>query len=143
MQLRCTHYDAFRFFTADAAPRNAHQLERADQLGSEQPGCLHAGMDLYKWCYKLIPLMDSQLLIDCFSHAVAARELDMRASPYDLADLGYLPVRIEDPAGRAEYVRLQSALSEQSERLRSKVRDRCRDLLAYQTEDSALPTGNI
>ncbi|MCX5044367.1 3-methyladenine DNA glycosylase [Aldersonia sp. NBC_00410] len=143
MQLRCTHYDALRFFTADAVPRNAHRLERANQVGSEQPGCLHAGMDLYKWCYKLVPLIDSDLLLECFEHAVAARELDMRASPYDLADLGYDPVRIEEPGGRAEYVRLQSALSWRGERLRSKLRDRCRVLLAYQEEEAVIPAGNI
>jgi len=44
--LRCSHFDAFRFFTPDAVPRNRVQLTRADQVGSEQPGCLHANMDL-------------------------------------------------------------------------------------------------
>jgi hypothetical protein len=36
-----------------------------------------------------------------FRLARDVRELDMRASPYDLADLGYPPVRIETPEGRA------------------------------------------
>jgi hypothetical protein len=130
MQLRCTHYDAFRFFTPDAVPRNARPLERADQLDSEQPGCLHAGMDLYKWVYKLVPLMDSALLLDCFEHAVVARELDMRASPYDLADLDYEPIRIEEPSGRAEYVRLQSEIAARSAELRTRVAQRCETLLA-------------
>jgi len=44
--LRCSHFDAFRFFTPDAVPRNRVQLTRADQVGYEQPGCLHANMDL-------------------------------------------------------------------------------------------------
>ena len=61
-------------------------------------------MDLYKWAYKLLPATPSELVADCFELAVAVRELDMRASPYDLAELGYPPVRIETPAGRAEYV---------------------------------------
>ena len=58
----------------------------------EQPGCLHATMDLYKWAYKLSPATPSELLADCFALAADVRELDMRASPYDLADLG-LPAR--------------------------------------------------
>ena len=45
MPLRCSHFDAYRFFTAAAAPRNAEQLTRRDQVAHEQPGCLHAAMD--------------------------------------------------------------------------------------------------
>jgi hypothetical protein len=44
--LRCSHFDAFRFFTPAAAPRNRVPLTRADQVANEQPGCLHANMDL-------------------------------------------------------------------------------------------------
>lgn len=54
-ELRCTHFDAFRFFTPDAVPRNRTPLTRDDQPLFEQPGCLHAGMDLYKWALKLGP----------------------------------------------------------------------------------------
>jgi hypothetical protein len=42
--------------------------------------------------------------------------LDMRASPYDLAALGYPPVRIETPEGRAEYARAQDAFAERAQR---------------------------
>lgn len=129
MQLRCTHFDAFRFFTPDAVGRNETLLVREEQAGWEQPGCLHAGMDLYKWCYKLVPLIDSDLLLLCFELAMDARELDMRASPYDLRDLGYEPVPIETPAGRAEYVRAQSLLAERAAALRAELLDRCRALL--------------
>lgn len=129
MQLRCTHYDAFRFFTDDAAPRNALPLDRAGQIDSEQPGCLHAGMDLYKWAFKLAPLVDSELIMDCFEHALKARELDMRASPYDLSTHGYEPIAIETPSGRAEYVRRQTELARKSATLRSRLADRCAELL--------------
>ncbi|MGB8465575.1 MAG: hypothetical protein WCE49_11565, partial [Terrimicrobiaceae bacterium] len=44
---RCTHYDAFRFFTPAARPLNKLQPTRATTLAVEQPGCLHANMDLY------------------------------------------------------------------------------------------------
>ena len=46
MPLRCSHFDAFRFFTEPAALRNAGNPSRSDQSGWEQPGCLHANMDL-------------------------------------------------------------------------------------------------
>lgn len=129
MSLRCTHFDAFRFFTPEAAPRNIEQLTRDDQIRREQPGCLHAGMDLYKWAFKLVPLIDSDLLLDCFALACAAREIDMRASPYDLTDYGYRPIAIETPGGRAEYVRAQSELARRAEPLRTELLGRCRALL--------------
>lgn len=130
MQLRCTHFDAFRFFTPEAVPLNIEPLTRADQVHREQPGCLHANMDIYKWGFKLTPLIGSDLLFDAFELACAARELDMKASPYDLLELGYQPIRIETPSGRAEYVRAQSQLAERSAVLRARLLEACRDLLA-------------
>lgn len=44
--VRCSHYDAFRFFTDRARPLNTLQPNRSRQVELEQPGCLHAGMDL-------------------------------------------------------------------------------------------------
>ncbi|WP_390887938.1 3-methyladenine DNA glycosylase [Candidatus Mycobacterium wuenschmannii] len=126
--LRCSHFDAFRFFTPEAAPRNAGAPSRATQQDWEQPGCLHANMDLYKWSYKLSPLIDSELLLDCLELAAAAREVDMRASPYDLSDYGYAPIPVEDAAGRAEYVRCQKAIATRAEPLRAALLARC-DLL--------------
>ncbi|WP_067981320.1 3-methyladenine DNA glycosylase [Nocardia caishijiensis] len=128
MSLRCTHFDAFRFFTPDAVGRNAEPLTRADQVRREQPGCLHANMDLYKWGFKLTPLIPSALLLDCFELACTARELDMRASPYDLRALGYEPIRIETPTGRADYVRAQAAIAETADALRTRLRTACTDL---------------
>lgn len=126
--LRCSHFDAFRFFSDSARPRNAVQLSRAAQVATEQPGCLHANMDLYKWCYKLSPLIDSELMLDCLELAAAAREVDMRASPYDLSDYGYSPIAVEHGAGRAEYVRCQSAIAQRAAPLRAALLGRC-DLL--------------
>jgi hypothetical protein len=134
MALRCTHFDAYRFFTPEAVGRNAEPLTRADQLRREQPGCLHANMDLYKWGFKLVPLISSELLLDCFELACAARELDMRASPYDLSGFGYEPVRIETAAGRAEYVRAQSALAQRAAELRRTFLRVCDELLAADAE---------
>lgn len=129
MSLRCTHFDAYRFFTPDAVGRNAQRLSRDDQPRWEQPGCLHANMDLYKWGFKLVPLISADLLLDCFELARDARELDMRASPYDLTDYGYVPVCIETPEGRAEYVRCQSKIASRADVLRSRLLDTCTVLL--------------
>ncbi|MGW4245493.1 3-methyladenine DNA glycosylase [Nocardia sp. NPDC004722] len=130
MQLRCTHFDAFRFFTPEAVPLNIEPLTRELQVDREQPGCLHANMDIYKWGFKLTPLIGSELLFDAFELACAARELDMKASPYDLRDFGYEPIRIETPSGRAEYVRGQAEIAERAAVLRARLLDTCRDLLA-------------
>ncbi|MBF6176323.1 3-methyladenine DNA glycosylase [Nocardia blacklockiae] len=129
MPLRCTHFDAYRFFTPDAAPRNAEHLTRDGQPDREQPGCLHANMDLYKWGFKLIPLIDSGLLLGCFELACAARELDMRASPYDLSGYDYTPVPVETPGGRAEYVRGQQQLAERAAPLRERLLSAAENLL--------------
>ncbi|MER7083581.1 hypothetical protein SAMN02982929_06664 [Saccharopolyspora kobensis] len=131
MQVSCTHYDAFRFFTPPARPLNTLQPERADQVRLEQPGCLHANMDLFKWSYKLDPFVPAELVADCFELAVRVRELDMRASPYDLRDLGYEPVPIETPEGRADYVRRQREFADEAAVLRQRLIDTCRDLLRW------------
>lgn len=129
MPLRCSHFDAYRFFTAPAVARNEAHLTRSGQVESEQPGCLHATMDLYKWCYKLGPLVNSELLMDCLELAAAARELDMRASPYDLVEYGFEPVPVEEPAGRAEYVRRQDLLTGRAAPLRAALLAQCERLL--------------
>jgi hypothetical protein len=130
MPLRCTHFDAFRFFTEPAAAMNAGTPSRREQTGWEQPGCVHANMDLYKWCYKLGPLISSELLFDCLELAADARALDMRASPYDLGDHGFEPIAIEAPAGRAAYIRSQQDIASRAVPLRAAIAERCDELLA-------------
>ena len=125
LPVHCTHHDAYRFFTDAARPRNAAAPTREDQVTMEQPGCLHANMDLYKWATKLAPLAPSGLIADCFELAVAVRELDMAASPYDLAAYGYGPVPIETAAGRAAYAQAQSAFADRAAPLRMQLIDIC------------------
>lgn len=122
-QIRCSHFDAFRFFTPAARPRNllAPDLESRDRM--EQPGCLHASMDLYKWAYRLLPIVSSGLLLDCFSLAKRIREVDMRASPYDLSELGYRPIPIETPSGKAEYVAAQRDFATAGQIIRARLID--------------------
>ena len=95
--VRCSHFDAFRFFTPTGALLNTLSPTRETQVDNEQPGCLHAGMDVYKWCFKLEPLVPSDLVLDAFDLAREIRVLDMQASPYELSALGVEPVRIETP----------------------------------------------
>ena len=121
MQIKCTHYDAFRFYTPPARSLNLLQPTRESQVALEQPGCLHAGMDLYKWAMKLAPAVPSSLVIDCFDLASAIRELDMRASPYDFSALGYVPVAIETPQGRAEYAAAQRDFATRGQGLRERL----------------------
>ena len=129
MPLRCSHFDAYRFFTEPAARRNAEHLTRDTQVAAEQPGCVHAAMDLYKWAFKLGPLVPSELVMDCLQLAADARSLDMRASPYDLRGYGFEPIAVETPAGRAEYVRAQQSIAERAAPLRAILADRCDALL--------------
>ena len=128
--VRCSHFDAFRFFTPPAVGRNRLQPTRETQPELEQPGCLHAGMDLYKWAYKLSPATPGDLVADCFELAVEIRELDMRASPYDLQALGYDPVPIETPQGRAEYATLQRGFAAEASVLRARLLEAVRRLLS-------------
>jgi hypothetical protein len=127
-QLCCTHFDAYRFFTPSAAPRNRHRLTRdlTDRL--DQRACVHVTMDLYKYAYKLAPWVDAELIADAFELAWRARELDMRASPYDLRAFGFEPIRIETPEGKEEYVHLQRQLAEAAIPIRGRLIDAYRVL---------------
>ena len=129
-RLQCTHVDAYRFFSRRAAPLNALRPTRGTQRDLEQPGCLHAGMDLFKWAYKLSPAVPGELLAGCLDLAGEIRELDMRASPYDLRDLGYRPVAIETPEGKAQYVAAQRDFADRAAALRGRLIDVCDRLLA-------------
>lgn len=130
MPVRCTHYDAFRFFTPAARPMNRVQPESGTRLEFEQRGCVHVTMDLYKWAGKLLPFVPSELLADCFELAISARELDMRASPYDLRGLGFEPVKIETPEGRADYECEQRVLADRAVPLRARLLAVCEQVLS-------------
>lgn len=126
---RCTHYDAFRFFTDAARPLNKFALDHSTKVNFEQPGCLHANMDLYKWAMKLQPFSPSELVADCFSLAWEIRVLDMRASPYDFAELGLEAVRIETAEGRAEYEAAQRGFAAKAAPLRARLIGLCEAIL--------------
>ncbi|MFI7483889.1 3-methyladenine DNA glycosylase [Kocuria sp. M1R5S2] len=136
-RIRCTHFDAFRFFQPQAVPLNELQPTRAAQRTLEQPGCLHATMDLYKWAYKLVPAVESELLMDCFELAWDVRATDMRAAPYDLTGWGYEPVRIETAEGKAEYVRRQRAFADRAEPLRHRLAEALETLDPHRATEGA------
>ena len=127
--IRCSHFDAFRFFTPEAVGLNRLQPSRATRIALEQPGCLHAAMDCHKWATKLGPAVPGDLALDCFEHARAIRLLDMRASPYDLSSYGEAPVAIETPEGKAEYVARQRELTQPAAGLRARLVAVCEALL--------------
>lgn len=121
-EIRCSHYDAFRFFTDAARPLNLLRPTRDAAVDLEQPGCLHGGaMDLYRWAFKLAPAVPSEVVMDAFDLARDARILDMRSSPYDVRPLGYDNIAVETSAGKAEHVALQRAVERRSRPLRARL----------------------
>ena len=87
-------------------------------------------MDLYKHASRLSPLICSDLVADAFELAWDIRVVDMRASPYDFADLGFDPVAIETPEGKTDYVAQQKAFAERGAPIRQRLIEECERLLA-------------
>ena len=58
---------------------------------------------------------------NCFRLATKAREIDMRASPYDLTSFGYDPIKVETPEGRRLYEKLQRHLADEAQPLRESL----------------------
>ena len=143
LPIRCSHFDAFRFFTEASRPLNRLQPTRENRLELEQRGCLHANMDLYKWAYKLSPWTPSELLADTFELARDIREIDMRASPYDLSDLGFAPIPVETPDGRAYYESRQREFASRAQPLRLRLLGLCRRLLGGSGPSSGAGTSAL
>jgi hypothetical protein len=119
----CSHFDAFRFFAPAAKHLNRVPLSWSTRHVVEQPGCIHANMDLYRWAYTSMPWIGSDLLWDCFALAADLRVLDMQAGPYDLRSIGFDPVCVETSEGRDEYQRRQREMSERASVLRARLID--------------------
>jgi hypothetical protein len=119
--LRCTHFDAFRFFTPIAALLNPLQLTRIDQYDVEQPGCLHANMDLYKHAQRFAPIVGSEIVRSAFALAKDIRTVDMQTAPYDLLDLGVIPIPVETPEGRSKFAELQLGFAQRAQTLRTEL----------------------
>lgn len=121
-----TTLDAWRFFDATAQPMNVNPvITRGDQVKLEQPGCVHTNMDLFKYAYQLYPLLPSTLLVEALQLALAARMIDMRASPYDVSSFEGCedPLMVETMDGRRRYALEQEALFRKAMPLRRKLID--------------------
>jgi hypothetical protein len=128
--IRCTHFDATRFFTPQGLARNTLTPTRDTMVDDEQPGCLHAGMDVYRWATKLDPAIPSTLTADAFTLARDIRIVDMRASPYDLTSLGHTPITIETPDGKRAYADHQRHFAQRANTLRRRLLRTLDDLAA-------------
>jgi hypothetical protein len=137
--ITCTHYDAFRFFAPQARAFNRWQPTLEARASMEQPACVHANMDLYKWAAKSMPWIGSDVLLDCFELAMDLRRLDMRASPYDVTDYALEPVPIETAEGRKCYEREQKVLAIRAAPLRVRLIRTLRNVLTYPPSNT-LPT---
>ncbi|MDV8002728.1 hypothetical protein [Rhodococcus sp. IEGM 1408] len=122
-RLQCTHFDAYRFFTTPATPLNRDLLTRESQPRNEQPGCLHAGMDIYAQVAAMEAGAPGELLVDALLAAFDAREVDMRSSPYDLSAWGLDPIPVETPEGRTEFVAYQRRWIRRTQILRARFLD--------------------
>jgi hypothetical protein len=136
-RITCSHFDAYRFFTPTAAPLNELRPGPGDRPAYEQPGCLHATMDLYKHAFRLWPLVGSDLVADCFELAWAVRIVDMRAAPYDLTGTTldptgerWTPIRIETPEGKQEYAAHQRGFATRATPIRARLVEDCERLLS-------------
>jgi hypothetical protein len=87
-------------------------------------------LDLYKHAFRLSPLICSDLAAEAFELARDIRILDLRASPYDFAEIGFVPVKIETPEGKAEYVAKQREFSERGAPIRAQLIEGVEQLLA-------------
>lgn len=134
--LRCTHFDAFRFFTPDAVPLNKNRLTREATTDFDQRACIHVTMDLYRFAHKIAPWCSSELIADTFLLAADARRIDMRASPYDLKDQGFEPILIETTEGREAYIQEQRRLAELAVPLRSRLIEFYEQLVAAYKDTS-------
>lgn len=141
--LVCTHYDAFRFFTEAARPLNRFELKRDGFAETEQPGCIHSNMDLYKWGFKMYPWISSDTIREAFKLALEARYIDMKASPYDLRDRGLEPIKIETEAGRMEYIEKQRGIYEKSVPVREQLIREYRGLMEALGIEAAEPASSI
>jgi len=133
--LVCTHFDAFRFFTDKARPLNKNHLSRDKFQDTEQPGCVHTNMDLYKWAFKLFPWISSEIIRKAFFNALETRKVDMQASPYDATEFGLKPIKIETETGRKEYVEKQMEIYQKSQPIRYQLIDAYKEVIKIVTHN--------
>lgn len=98
-------------------------------------------MDLLKICLKLQPYGDPQLLQRVLTTALAARRLDIAASPYDASSYGIDVVPVDTSEGRAMYRTQQLELMKQSECVRQDLLSAYNAFLSLAFDDEVLGRG--
>ena len=129
----CSHFDAFRFFAPGAKCLNRMELDSSTRHEVEQPGCIHATMDIYLWANGAMPWIGSDLLRESFELVIELCVLDMQASPYDLRDFGLEPMQVETSEGRLKYRLRQQELSGRGAALRAKLVGALEEVLTVST----------
>ena len=140
MNDRCfRHTPKNRMFTKEGSKvpnaaldaNDGSELDRlVDQPRLEQPGCLHANLDLFKWAIKLFPLISSSIIGDALEVALEARTLDVAASPYDAGIYtGGWKVKVEEEEGRREYKTRQIEIMGKSGEVRDRLIQAYEDVL--------------
>ncbi len=122
-RVRCTHYDAYRFFTADRRARSTRRPDpgaRPGRAASSRAACTRRWTSTSGRRSWVRSCPASCCWTRSRSPATSA-SLDMRASPYDLAAHGYTPVRIETAAGKAEYAEAQRGFAARGATLRRRL----------------------
>mmetsp|Transcript_11025 Transcript_11025/g.15899 ORF Transcript_11025/g.15899 Transcript_11025/m.15899 type:complete len:407 (-) Transcript_11025:1097-2317(-) len=122
----CTHVDALRFFAPAAKAWNQFgeygtTVSRRDQTTLEQPGCVHANMDLLKYAMRVTPWIDGDLVGDALDIALQARKLDIASSPYDVSMYGLDPIPVETSEGRKIYREMQVDLLRNAQPVRQRI----------------------
>jgi predicted DNA-binding transcriptional regulator YafY len=78
-------------------------------------------MDLYKYAQRFAPIVGSGIVRSAFTLAKDIRTVDMQTAPYDLADLGVVPIPVETQAGRDKFAELQLGFAQRAQTLRTEL----------------------
>ena len=132
--IQCTHFEAYRFFSDQAKALCEVPLDRNTMMETEQSGCLHTNMDLFRWSYKLAPWVSGELVAGAFEVACKARTLDSSTCPYDLTPAGLQPTPIETEKGRELFVERQKAIRDEAMPLRRSLLDLYNHILHWMDE---------
>ena len=130
-RIACSHFDAYRFFTAPARPLNILDPAAHDRPAFEQPACLHAGHGPLqarlparaRWSRPSWSPTASSSPATSGSSTCAPRRTTSRTS-------ATTPIRIETPEGKQEYAAAQRGFAERGAPLRQRLIEECERLLA-------------
>ncbi len=130
-RIACSHFDAYRFFTAPARPLNTLSPGRARPPGvrAARRACTPAWTSTStrsgspRWSPPSWSPTASSWPATSGSSTCARRRTTCPA-------LGYEPVRIETPEGKREYAAAQRGFAERGAPLRARLVEECARLLA-------------